>query len=91
MRRYGPDGGPDVRTPVAAFRVVGWTPSDTVAALDAAGVNAWAGYAYAWGAAGALGVRDDGGLVRLSPNHYSRAWEVDRALDVVSDLAHRAR
>ncbi|GJF03972.1 aminotransferase class V-fold PLP-dependent enzyme [Pseudonocardia sp. D17] len=91
VRRYGPDGGPDVRTPVAAFRVAGWTPSDTVAALDAAGVNAWAGYAYAWGAAGALGVRDDGGLVRLSPNHYSRAWEVDRALDVVSDLAHRAR
>jgi len=87
VRRYGPDGPADVRTPVAAFRVAGRTPAEVVAALDAAGVNAWAGWAYAWGTAGALGVRDDGGLVRLSPNHYSRAWEVDRALDVLGALA----
>ncbi|WP_098959053.1 cysteine desulfurase-like protein [Pseudonocardia sp. N23] len=96
VRRYGPEGpegaegaaGSDaaVRTPIAAFRVAGRTPAQVVAALDAAGVNAWAGYAYAWGAAGALGVREDGGLVRLSPNHYSRAWEVDRALDVLAAL-----
>ncbi|MGD9988256.1 cysteine desulfurase-like protein [Pseudonocardia sp.] len=86
VRRYGPDGPAAVRTPIAAFRVAGRTPAEVVAALDAAGVNAWAGWAYAWGAAGALGVREDGGLVRLSPNHYSRAWEVDRALDVLGTL-----
>lgn len=86
VRRYGPDGPAEVRTPIAAFRVDGHTPADVVAALDAAGVNAWAGWAYAWGAAGALGVREDGGLVRLSPSHYSRAWEVDRAIDVLGTL-----
>lgn len=83
VRRYGPARR---RTPLAAFRVTGLAPAQVVAELDRAGVNAWAGHGYAWLAAGALGVRDDGGLVRLSPNHYSRAWEVDRALDAVAGL-----
>lgn len=81
VRRYGPDAD---RTPIASFRVAGVGPAEVVAALDRAGVNAWAGHAYAWEAARALGVRDDGGLVRLSVNHYSQRWEVDRALEVVA-------
>jgi cysteine desulfurase family protein (TIGR01976 family) len=86
VRRYGPVTD---RTPVAAFRVAGADSRDVVAALDRAGVNAWAGYGYAWEAAGALGVRDGGGLVRLGPSHYSQAWEVDRALEVVAGLSRR--
>ncbi|WP_214370806.1 cysteine desulfurase-like protein [Pseudonocardia sp. H11422] len=81
VHRYGPEVP---RTPIASFRIAGTAPADVVVGLDRAGVNAWSGYAYAWEAAGALGVRDDGGLIRLNVNHYSEEWEVDRALEVVA-------
>ncbi|MHA6795102.1 cysteine desulfurase-like protein [Pseudonocardia bannensis] len=81
VRRYGPEAP---RTPIASFRIAGRTPAEVVAELDRADVNAWSGYAYAWEAAGALRVRDDGGLVRLSVNHYTDEWEVDRALEAVA-------
>jgi cysteine desulfurase family protein (TIGR01976 family) len=79
------------RTATATFRLRGVTPAETAAALAAAGVNVWHGHAYAWAAVGALGLREAGGAVRASLNHYNRADDIHRLLDAVADCASGAR
>jgi selenocysteine lyase/cysteine desulfurase len=81
---YGPAGE---RTPTAYFRLAGRTPEEVTTALSASGINCWHGYAYAWQLVDALGLRELGGAVRTSVNHYSTADEVDRLLEAVTDLA----
>jgi selenocysteine lyase/cysteine desulfurase len=80
-------GSPAKRTPTAYFRLVGRTPAEVAEALSARGINCWHGHAYAWELAGALGLRETGGAVRTSVNHYSTATEVDQLLDAVATLA----
>lgn len=72
------------RTATATFRVRGAAPAEVAAGLDRAGINVWHGHAYAWAAAAALGVRDTGGAVRASVNHYNRADDVQRLLNAVA-------
>lgn len=50
-------------------------------------MNCWHGYAYAHELAGALGVREDGGVVRASVNHYNDHAEVEALLAAVAELA----
>jgi cysteine desulfurase family protein (TIGR01976 family) len=74
------------RTPTATFRIRDAQPAEVAAALDRADINVWHGYAYAVAAATALGVRETGGAVRASVNHYNRADDVRRLLDAVRRL-----
>jgi cysteine desulfurase family protein (TIGR01976 family) len=85
VRLLGP-GPQEARTPVAAFLVDGCAPVDAVVALDGEGINAWHGHSYAWEAASALGIREAGGAVRLSVNHYNDESDVERALSAVAAL-----
>lgn len=75
------------RTPTATFRIRGATPGEVARALDRAGVNVWHGHAYAWAAAGALGLRDSGGAVRASVNHYNHDQDIRRLVAAVSGYA----
>lgn len=85
VRLLGP-GPQEARTPTVSFLVQGCAPVDVAVALDAAGVNAWHGHSYAWEATGALGIRDSGGALRLSINHYNDESDVERALAAVAAL-----
>lgn len=80
-------GEPAHRTPTAYFTLAGRAPADLAEALSGRGINCWHGYSYAWELAGVLGLRDCGGAVRTSVNHYNTAADVDRLLDAVTDLA----
>lgn len=85
VRVLGP-GPQEHRAPTVSFLVDGCAPAEVAVALDVAGVNAWHGYSYAWEAAGALGIRDSGGALRLSINHYNDESDVERALAAVAAL-----
>ncbi len=78
---------PAQRTPTATFRLRGATPAEVARALARAGVNVCHGHAYAWAAAGALGLRDSGGAVRASVNHYNHDQDVRRLVAAVSGYA----
>ncbi|HEX2301584.1 MAG TPA: aminotransferase class V-fold PLP-dependent enzyme, partial [Pseudonocardiaceae bacterium] len=80
-------GEPAHRTPTAYFTLADRAPADLAEALADRGINCCHGYAYAWELAGALGLRDCGGAVRASVNHYNTAADVDRLLNAVMDLA----
>ena len=80
-------GAPARRTPTVAFRVAGHSPAAVAGHLDRRGVNCWHGYAYAHELAGALGVREDGGVVRASVNHYNDHADVEALLAAIAELA----
>ena len=76
-------GRPKARTATVYFNVAGKSPEETSDALDAAGINVWAGHNYAWEVTAALGIRDSGSAVRVSLAHYSNDEDVDRFLAAV--------
>jgi cysteine desulfurase family protein (TIGR01976 family) len=79
-------GSPARRTPTAFFTVEGMAPRAVARKLAAGRVSVWSGHAYAWEVTGALGIRDSGGAVRAGLVHYNVLSEVDRMLDVLSEL-----
>lgn len=88
VRLFGPPTM-DGRVPTFALTIDGVAPADAVAALSAAGINAWAGHFYAVEPVTRLGLMDRGGLIRIGLCHYSTVGEVDRTLSVLSDIAAR--
>jgi cysteine desulfurase family protein (TIGR01976 family) len=74
------------RTPTALFTMAGHSPREVAAALAARQVNVWNGDNYARELAGALGLREGGG-VRAGLVHYNDEADVDRLLAAVADLA----
>jgi len=79
-------GSPARRAPTVWFRVRGLAPDDVARRCADAQVNVWSGHNYAWELAGLLGIRDTGSAVRASLSCYSLEEDVDRLLDVLSDL-----
>ncbi len=75
------------RTPTVYFRLQSHPPAALAEALAERGINCTSGHAYAWELSGALGVRDDGGAVRASLNHYSHDVDVQRLLAALGELA----
>ena len=59
-------------------------------AFAARNIYVWAGSFYAYEIAGVLGVRDDGGVVRIGFAHYNTLAEVDTVLAVLRELARAA-
>jgi len=85
---YGPAvPAATVRVPTFSFRVAGHTPAAVAEAFAARNVFVWNGSFYAYEVAGALGVRDTGGVVRIGFAHYNTLAEVDMILDVLGDLS----
>ena len=77
----------DERTPTAAIRLAGISPSDVAAALGDEGIAVWDGDFYATGLIERLGLADTGGVVRIGLTHYNTAGEVDRLLEALGRIA----
>ena len=86
MRHVTVYGKAPRRAPTAFFTVAGYTPRQVADWLAGRQVNVWNGDNYAWELAGALGLREGGG-VRAGLVHYNDEADVDRLLAAVADLA----
>ena len=76
------------RVAIVSFTARGHRPADLVAATDAQGVGIRHGHFYSPWLIDALGLADNGGVVRVSMAHYNSMAEVERlihALDPVLD------
>ncbi len=79
VRVIGPTtADPRVRVPTLSFVVEGVRSPDVVAAVDPTGVCIRHGEFYAGRIISALGLREQGGVVRASMAHYATLAEVDR-------------
>lgn len=77
----------DRRVTTFAVAVEGVHADRVAATMAERGIYVWSGHYYAVGVMDRLGVLDDGGLVRIGFCHYNTAEEVDRALEMLADLA----
>ena len=75
------------RAPTIAFHSASRTSREIYDALIAAEVSCGHGHFYAHRLVSALGLDPTDGVVRLSMVHYNTAAEVERAIDVLEDLA----
>jgi cysteine desulfurase family protein (TIGR01976 family) len=66
------------RCPTIAFTLDGHHPRDVAAFLGARGIHVWDGDYYAWELIRALGLADQGGMVRVGLVHYNESAEVER-------------
>jgi len=78
------------RVPTFSLRIGGLAPAKVADAFAARNIYVWAGSFYAYEVAGALGVRDDGGVVRIGFAHYNTLAEVETVLSVLRELARAA-
>ena len=85
VRLYGrPDM--DARVPTFGFTLAGHAPRAVAQHLSDRGIFAWAGHFYAVETIDALGLADQGGLVRVGLCHDNSADEVDALLDALAEL-----
>ena len=75
------------RVPTFSLRLGTLPPVRAAEEFAARNVYVWAGSFYAYEIAGALGLRDNGGVLRIGFAHYNTAAEVDKVLSILSDLA----
>ena len=78
------------RVPTFSFTVGRHAPATVAEAFAARNIFVWSGSFYAYEVAGALGVRDHGGAVRIGFAHYNTADEVDAIVKVLRELAASA-
>ncbi len=78
------------RVPTFSLRIGGLAPSRVAEAFAERNIFVWDGSFYAYEVAGALGVRDNGGVVRIGFAHYNTLAEVDTVLGVLRELARTA-
>jgi cysteine desulfurase family protein (TIGR01976 family) len=87
IRLFGPGAGGGARVPTFSFNV-GRHPAASVAeAFARRNIYVWNGSFYAYEIAGALGVRDTGGVVRIGFAHYNTLGEVDKIGGILRELA----
>jgi cysteine desulfurase family protein (TIGR01976 family) len=77
------------RTPTVVFTVQGKTPLQVATALGKQLIYVWDGDYYAHEVMTALGVADQGGMVRVGAAHYNTAKEIDRFLEAVESVGKR--
>ena len=89
VRILGPSDPRQVagRVPTFSFLVGGHTPAAIAEAFAARNIFVWNGSYYAYEPAGALGVRDSGGVARIGFAHYNTLEEVGRIVAVLRELA----
>jgi len=92
VRLYGISNPREVagRVPTFSFRIGSHAPVTVAETFAARNIYVWAGSFYAYEVAGTLGVRDDGGVVRIGFAHYNTRAEVDTVLSVIRELARAA-
>jgi cysteine desulfurase family protein (TIGR01976 family) len=78
------------RVPTFSLRIRAHDPAKVAAAFAARNIYVWAGSFYAYEVAGVLGVREDGGVVRIGFAHYNTLAEVETVLSVLRELVQAA-
>jgi selenocysteine lyase/cysteine desulfurase len=71
-------GAPARRTGTITFTVDSLEPGAVGARLGERDICVWSGHAYAWELTRALGIRDTGGVVRVSLAPYTAESDLDR-------------
>ena len=74
------------RVPTVSFTHRSKAPSDIARRLSKQNIFVWSGHNYAVEAAGALGILESGGAVRIGPVHYNSIGEIDRCLDALEAI-----
>lgn len=87
VKLYGPAVGADDRAPTLSFTVADRASQEIAERLGDRGILAWDGDFYAATAIDQLGLRSQGGLVRLGLAPYNTRSEVERTLAAVEDIA----
>ncbi len=92
VRLYGISSPREVagRVPTFSLRIGRLAPATVAETFAARNIYVWAGSFYAYEVAGALGVRDDGGVLRIGFAHYNTLAEVETVLSVIRELARAA-
>ena len=76
----------DRRAPTVSFTHDRIAPGLIAQALIDENIFVWSGHNYAVELAGALGLLDSGGVLRVGPVHYNSVDEIDELLDVLQAL-----
>jgi cysteine desulfurase family protein (TIGR01976 family) len=74
------------RVPTFSLTLAGHHPRTVAEHLASRAISAWDGHFYAWELIRALGLEDDGGLLRIGLVHYSSDDEVERVADALEEL-----
>lgn len=77
----------DERVPTFSFTLPRQTPRRIAEHLASRAISAWDGDFYAWELVRALGLGDEGGLLRIGLVHYNTLEEIDRLVDALIELA----
>ena len=75
------------RVPTFSFLVGRQSPAAVAEAFAQRNIFVWSGSFYAYEIAGALGVRDSGGVVRIGFAHYNTHAEVEAIIALLRELA----
>ena len=76
----------DRRVPTVSFTHARVAPRQIARALADENIFVWSGHNYAVEVAGALGVLDKGGVVRVGPVHYNSREEIDELITALERL-----
>lgn len=76
----------DWRVPTIAFTREGFTPQQIAKRLAEENIFVWDGDYYAVEVVNALGLSESGGMVRVGPVHYNTTAELDRLLNVLTEM-----
>ncbi|CAN5534542.1 cysteine desulfurase-like protein [soil metagenome] len=79
----------DERCPTVAFTLAGHSPEEVATFLGQCGISTWDGDYYAWELIRALGLAENGGMLRVGLVHYNTAEEIDRLCATLYELTHR--
>ena len=72
--------------PTFSFTLPGHRPRAIAEHLASRAISAWEGDFYAWELVRALGLDDEGGLLRIGLVHYNTLEEVDRLVEALLEL-----
>lgn len=79
----------EMRTPTVSFRMEGHSPQEIARTLGNDGIFVWDGDFYASSVIDRLGLREEGGLVRIGLAPYNTEDEIDRLIAALEGIAGR--
>jgi selenocysteine lyase/cysteine desulfurase len=82
----GPDFSSKKRTPTVSFVHNDFSPHEVCKKLASKNICAWDGHFYALKAIQKLGLESKGGVTRLGVSVYNTKQEIDKVIEVISEI-----
>jgi cysteine desulfurase family protein (TIGR01976 family) len=79
-------GAPTLRTGTICLTVDSLAPGEVATRLGERDICVWSGHAYAWELTRALGIRDNGGAVRVSLSPYTAESDLERLVAAMTSI-----